>query len=161
MKKAIAFHIPSLVGGGAERVICNLANGFAGKGYQVTMITNEMEDRQYYKLDDRVTRVVLPKPTGNRLLKIFRRLGILRKAIKDSGAPVVVSFIGMANLRAILATRFMKTKVIVSVRSAPGREYQGKEKWRDFSFVSQKEPCFRQKWLETISPNRYKRNPPF
>ena len=72
MKKAIAFHIPSLVGGGAERVICNLANGFAGKGYQVTMITNEMEDRQYYKLDDRVTRVVLPKPTGEWLLKIFR-----------------------------------------------------------------------------------------
>ena len=134
MEKAIAFHIPALVDGGAERVICNLANHYASKEYHVTMITSEREDHQYHKLDDRVTRVVLPKPTGNRLLKIFRRLGILRKAIKDSGAPVVVSFIGMANLRAILATRFMKTKVIVSVRSAPGREYHGKEKMARFLF---------------------------
>lgn len=134
MRKTIAFHIPSLVGGGAERVICNLANHFAEEGYRVSMITSEMEDHQYYQLDEHVTRVVLPKPTGNRILKIFRRLGILRKAIRDSEAPVVVSFIGMANLRAILATRFMKTKVIVSVRSAPGREYKGKEKLAKFLF---------------------------
>jgi len=127
MNKIIAFHIPSLVDGGAERVICNLANHFAAKGYRVYMITSEMEDRQYHKLDERVTRVMLPKPQGNRVLKIVRRLGILRKAIRDTGAPVVVSFIGKANLRAILATRFMKTKVIVSVRSAPAREYKGKE----------------------------------
>lgn len=134
MRKTIAFHIPSLVGGGAERVICNLANHFAEEGYRVSMITSEMEDHQYYQLDEHVTRVVLPKPTGNRILKIFRRLGILRKAIRDSEAPVVVSFIGMANLRAILATRFMKTKVVVSVRSAPGREYKGKEKLAKFLF---------------------------
>lgn len=128
MERRIAFHIPSLAGGGAERVICNLANYFASRGYKVFMITNEMEDRQYYELDERVDRVVLPKPTGNRIRKIYRRLGILRNAFRDTGAPVVVSFIGMANLRAILATRFMKTRVIVSVRSAPGREYKGKEK---------------------------------
>ncbi len=128
MEKVIAFHIPSLVDGGAERVICNLANYFADRGYRVYMITTDMEDRPYHKLDERVTRSVLPKPTGNRIQKIYRRLGILRNAFRETGAPVVISFIGMANLRAILATRFMKTRVIVSVRSAPAREYKGKEK---------------------------------
>ena len=109
-------------------MICNLANYYASKGFSVCIITNEMEAQQYHTIDERVIRVVLPKPQGNRVLRIFRRLSILRKAIRDTEAPVVISFIGMANLRAILATRFMKTKVIVSVRSAPGREYKGKEK---------------------------------
>lgn len=134
MEKTIAFHIPSLVDGGAERVICNLANHYADKGYRVFMITSEMEDRQYHRLDERVRRVLLPKPTGNRILKIFKRLSILRSTLRQSGTPIVISFIGKANLRTILATRFMKVRVIVSVRSVPAREYAGKELLARFLF---------------------------
>lgn len=121
--KTIAFHIGSLIDGGAERVICNLANYFAQQEYKVYMITNEMEDREYHKLDDKVKRIVMPQPNGGRVKNMFSRVTILRRTIKEIHADVVVAFMRKQNLRAILATRCMPTKAIVSVRSAPEREY--------------------------------------
>lgn len=126
MLKTIAFHISSLVDGGAERVICNLANNFSQKGYKVYMITSKMEDRQYHKLDEKVTRIVMPEPDGGRIANAIHRVTILRDTIRQTGAEAVVSFIGKTNLRTVMATRFLPTKAIVSVRSAPTREYAGK-----------------------------------
>lgn len=41
MKKDIAIFLPSLVGGGAERVMVTLANGFAQRGYRVDLVLAE------------------------------------------------------------------------------------------------------------------------
>ncbi len=123
-EKTIAFHISSLTAGGAERVISNLANEFADKGYEVFMLTDSMEDKEYHRLDERVTRVMIPKSEdGGRIANAIGRIKKLRGAVKDTHAAVLVSFIGKSNIRAVLATRGLKTAVVVSVRSAPAREY--------------------------------------
>ncbi|MBD5531491.1 MAG: glycosyltransferase family 4 protein [Lachnospiraceae bacterium] len=123
-EKTIAFYISSLTAGGAERVISNLANEFAAQGYEVFMLTDSMEDKEYHRLDGRVRRVVLPKSEENgRIANAIGRIQKLRSAVKETRASVLVSFIGKSNIRAVLATRFLKTGVVVSVRSAPAREY--------------------------------------
>lgn len=123
-EKTIAFHISSLTAGGAERVISNLANDFAKRGYEVFMLTDSMEDKEYHRLDERVTRVMIPKSEGKgRIVNAIGRIRKLRSAVKDTHAFMMVSFIGKSNIRAVLATRWLKTGVVVSVRSAPAREY--------------------------------------
>lgn len=123
-EKTIAFHISSLTAGGAERVISNLANEFAAQGYEVFMLTDSMEDKEYHRLDGRVKRVMIPKSEDKgRIRNAAGRIQKLRRAVKETRAAVLVSFIGKTNIRAVLATRFLKTRVVVSVRSAPAREY--------------------------------------
>lgn len=123
-EKTIAFYISSLTAGGAERVISNLANEFAAQGYEVFMLTDTMEDKEYHRLDGRVRRVVLPRSEEKgRIVNALGRIQKLRSAVKETRASILVSFIGKSNIRAVLATRFLKTSVVVSVRSAPAREY--------------------------------------
>ena len=45
--KHIAMYIGSLNKGGAERVLCNLAEYFYGEGYKVTMVTTYLADDEY------------------------------------------------------------------------------------------------------------------
>lgn len=123
-ENTIAFYISSLTAGGAERVISNLANEFAAKGYEVFMLTDTMEDKEYHRLDGRVKRIMIPKSEDKgRVSNAIGRITKLRRAVKETQASVLVSFIGKSNIRAVLATRLLKTKVVVSVRSAPAREY--------------------------------------
>lgn len=120
----IAFYISTLQMGGAERVISNLANGFCEDGYEVYMITENPDRRESYPLHPEVERIMLPKPDKkSRLSNAIERIINVRKIVKKLRICMLVSFIGKANIRAILATRFTNTKCIVSVRSAPAREY--------------------------------------
>lgn len=126
-EKTIAFYISSLTAGGAERVISNLANESAARGYEVFMLTDSMEDKEYHRLDERVKRIMIPKPEKNgRAANAIGRVTKLRSVVKETHAAMLVSFIGKSNLRAVLATRFLRTGVVVSVRSAPAREYPTK-----------------------------------
>ncbi len=123
-RERIAFYISTLQMGGAERVISNLANGFCDKGWKVFMITENPDGKECYPLHPKVERVMLEAPeNGSRLHKAAARITVLRRCVKELRVQVLVSFIGKANIRAVLATRFTKTKSIVSVRSAPAREY--------------------------------------
>ena len=44
-KQTIALYLPSLSGGGAERVMLNLSRGFAEKGYVVDLVLARAEGR--------------------------------------------------------------------------------------------------------------------
>ena len=128
MKKTIVFYIATLTRGGAERVIVNLANYFYGQGYEVYMVTLE-PDEGLYPMEDGIHKVVLDTTQGDgvvgRIKGALERITKVRKLLRDTGAQALVSFIGKTNIRAILAALGTKTKVFVSVRSAPGREYAG------------------------------------
>mgnify|MGYP001031823113 FL=1 len=129
MKNTIVFYIATLTRGGAERVIVNLANYFCRQGWQVYMVTLEA-DEGLYPMEAGIRKVVLtadgkgsiPGRVGNALGRITQ----VRRLLKKTHAAALVSFIGKTNLRAILACLFLKTKVFVSVRSAPAREYPGR-----------------------------------
>ena len=44
----VMFYINGIAGGGAERVITNLANGFEEKGYQSVMVTSFVRPQNEY-----------------------------------------------------------------------------------------------------------------
>ena len=129
VKKTIVFYIATLTRGGAERVIVNLANYFCREGYETYMVTLEPEEG-LYPMEEGIRQIVLPmSPGGGLAVRIGNALGRItqvRRLLKETEAMALVTFIGKTNIRGILAGLGLKTKVFVSVRSAPGREYAGK-----------------------------------
>lgn len=128
MKKTIVFYIATLTRGGAERVMAGLANYFAGQDYRVLLLTLE-EEEGLYPLSERIEKRVLSLPEGgSRFGNVLKRILQVRRVLKETKADAMVAFIGKTNIRAILAGLFLPTKVFVSVRSAPVREYPGMQK---------------------------------
>ncbi|MDE7285979.1 MAG: glycosyltransferase, partial [Lachnospiraceae bacterium] len=122
----IAMLIGSLTRGGAERVLVNLADYFAEKGYLVTMVTQYQKENEY-PLNKKVKRVISDitpqETTGSRIINFVRRFQKLRKIWKSEKPDVILSFIGKNNMMAILTSRFLKIPVAVSVRADPAQEY--------------------------------------
>ena len=127
--KTIAFYIGSLGRGGAERVIVNLAQFFVGEEYDVYLVTKEREKTEY-DVPVGVTRIVADiteQEQGNfRAFNLARRICKLRRIWREISPNIIVSFIRKNNLMAIASSRGMKIPVIVSIRSNPARELQGK-----------------------------------
>lgn len=121
----ICFYISSLSHGGAERVISNLANEMSRRGHNCTLITSYRTEWEY-PLFPEVRRVAL---SPNYLSGFFKRnyyyITKCRQYIKDIKPDLFVSFMGEPNLRAILITIGMESKVILSVRNDPNKEYRG------------------------------------
>lgn len=141
--------ISTLRGGGAERVVSNMANYWAQKGWPVTVLTlSHGHEAPYYQLDPQVVhrdigsyrnpRRSIPNAGALRAMKeIFddsspleRRMLIpelnmiseLRQAIIDTRPECVISFINLTNIRVLLATQGLGLPVIVSERDDPYRD---------------------------------------
>ena len=127
-EKSIAFYIGGLCIGGAERVICNLAEYFYGEGYRVTMVT-KVRDEKEYELNPGIRRIIADitpeEETGSRIRNLFARIAKLKRIWKEVKPDVIVSFIRKNNLMAIASAAPLGIPVVVSVRSAPERELKG------------------------------------
>lgn len=117
----ITIFIGGLIGGGAERVACNLANSLTAFGHTVEMLT--MSDAKgSYPLDGCITRVDLLKECErkndiyNTLLRM-RRLRRYLKANKDVDAYVVM--LPVTITMTILVRGATKAKIILSERNDP------------------------------------------
>lgn len=119
----ILFYISTLSGGGAARVMSNLANYFLHDHYEVMLVTN-LKNESVYELDKNIIRCIIDpeKKYKNSIEKNLYRIWKLRKIIKEYKPDVVVSFMTENNLRCILATLCLNTSVFVSVRSDPNHE---------------------------------------
>lgn len=127
----IVLVISSLGAGGAERVMSNMANYWAGKGWSVTLITLEGGKTDFYRLDARVSRIalgLLGQSTGvfEAVSNNLRRILALRSTIKSSQPDAVISFIDTINVLTLLATRFTGTPVIICERTNPRQHDIGK-----------------------------------
>lgn len=127
-EKSIAFYIGALCIGGAERVICNLAEYFYSEGYRVTMVT-KVRDEKEYELNPGIKRIIADitpeEETASRIRNLFARIAKLKRIWKEVKPDVIVSFIRKNNLMAIASAAPLGIPVIVSVRSAPERELKG------------------------------------
>ena len=128
-QKIIAFYIGSLAKGGAERVVVNLAEYFCQSGYRVYIVTKLREVDEYEYSKD-ITRIIADltdeELADSRIKNFFGRVHKLKKIWKEIKPDVVVSFIKKNNFMALASAKPLKIPVIVSVRSAPEREYAGK-----------------------------------
>jgi glycosyltransferase involved in cell wall biosynthesis len=121
----IAFVIPSLGPGGAERVATLLCNFWAGAGHAVTMITFEGEQTApFYTLDQGVASRKLGAAAGSgsaRLLVNIHRVARLRTLLLEQRPDAVVAFTTDANVISLLATLGSKIPVVISERNQPDR----------------------------------------
>jgi glycosyltransferase involved in cell wall biosynthesis len=110
MNKHIAIFLPSLRGGGAERVMVNLAHEFQEEGYRVDFILSKAEGSYLPKLSKRINLIDL---NSNR---VFWSLKPLVKYLKSNRPPILLSALSHANVVALWAVKLAKTstKVIVT-----------------------------------------------
>ncbi|MCH5248418.1 MAG: glycosyltransferase [Lachnospiraceae bacterium] len=122
----IAFHLNCLEQGGAERVVSNLANQFAKKGYEVIVATEWYGDNEF-KLDTKVKRVHVGLKEGdekkNHLIQILLRVKYLKEFIKEEKPDILIPFARKALYRGLMAAYFMKLPVLISIRTDPVGHY--------------------------------------
>lgn len=110
------FIIGALSFGGAERVICNIANKLAEIGDEVVLIAVHNRESAY-SIDERVR--VINGLSGKRPLS---KLITLRRIVKEEKPKATLSFLTHINLFAILATLGVDTRLVISERNDPARE---------------------------------------
>ena len=125
--KKIAFHLNCLEQGGAERVVTNLANQFAGNGYEV-LIATEWYGENEFQTDELVRRVHVGLREGDenrhRLIQFFLRVKYLRDFLKKEKPDILIPFARRALYRGLMAAYFIKIPVLISIRTDPVGHYE-------------------------------------
>ena len=96
--------ISSLRGGGAERVTVNLANHWATKGWDITVVTLSQRSSDFYELHPAVKRIELELAgkSTNVLAAVWQnihRLIVLRRVLRENQADIAL---GMMNIPSVL-----------------------------------------------------------
>ncbi|MES2573154.1 MAG: glycosyltransferase family 4 protein [Verrucomicrobiota bacterium] len=117
--------IYSLGAGGAERVITTMANYWSAKGWNITLLTAQsLPGHPFYRLRDSVIRrnLDIARCSGNAIEAFknnLRRIRVIRQAISESKADVVISLMSEINILTILATLWSGIPVIVQEQIDP------------------------------------------
>ena len=121
--RSILFITASLGGGGAERVLCTLANAWARRGVQVQIVTLNNTAPFYPLLESVEVRWLgLSRNSTGFLASIKNnacRLRAIRGVIKATAGSKVVSFGTETNILSLLAAVRTRRDVIVSERCDP------------------------------------------
>ena len=125
--KTLMFYINAIHDGGAERVLLQLAKRFAARGYRAVVVTSFV-DAWEYPVPEGVERLSIEQEQidQSRLRRNLSRIEALRRLIREYKPAALISFMAEPNFRAVLASRFLPVKTIVSVRNDPEREYGGR-----------------------------------
>lgn len=124
--------ISSLQCGGAERVMTTMANYWATKDWDITLLT--MDDGRmspFFDLDSRIRHIPLALARISRtplaaIKNNAKRISVLRCAIRASRPEAVISFVDKMNVTTLLATYGLAVPVIVSEHSDPFKNSPGK-----------------------------------
>ena len=123
----IIFYINSINYGGAERVMVNLANEFSKRNYKLCFVTT-VRDKEEYFLDKKIERLNLEEVQSKKTFvkRNISRTIKLRKILKEKRPDIIISFLAEPNFRAIMATRFLGIKNLISIRNDPRKEYSNR-----------------------------------
>lgn len=126
----ITLVIATFTAGGAERVMTIMANYWAERGEDVTLITLSAQSDDWYDLHPRVKRVGLDVLSfsahiGQAIRSNIQRIILLRRALRRSCPDVVISFLDTTNVLTLLASRGLGIPVIASERNDPGKGSMG------------------------------------
>ncbi len=125
--------------GGAERTTANLANEWVAQGAEVSVVTMQSTDVDFYPLNPAVRRVALNVAgtasgplsaiTGN-----IARVRALRRTLRELKPDVVLGIMTTASILAILAARGLPCKVVATEHTHPpllplNRPWQQMRRW--------------------------------
>ena len=127
----VTFLIPSMAGGGAERVISELANEFVKEKIDTTILMTA-EDECVYTLDSRVRLVSVGGISGGSMRKRLKRLADMRRYFRKNRDNILIAFEPDAAFFAAVAKTGLSMKMISSERNDPGSF--GKQKTRKFAY---------------------------
>ncbi len=122
--KKIVFIMPSLAGGGAERVVSILTNYLAKKDYEVTVFLLR-ENQCVYTLNEHVKLDTSSIGTSNGLIKKAATVRNIRNFMIRNKDAVFISFLTNENLYTTFAAIGLSIKVIVSERNDPYQTIKG------------------------------------
>jgi len=107
----ICIFLPSLSGGGAERVMVNLANGFAHRGFSVDLVLVKAEGVYLPLVSDRVQVIDL------NCSRVLTSLSALTRYISAENPHAILSTLDHANVTAIFACALAggSQKVVVRI----------------------------------------------
>ena len=128
----IAFVIPSLGAGGAERVATLLANEWNANGHDVILVTFDTPGTEpFFALDPGVSLRELSASATSRGLSAklgtnVARVSRLGSVLRELHPDVVVAFMTEANVIALWASRGLGVPVVISERNQPERPGLGR-----------------------------------
>lgn len=125
----VALFMPDLSGGGAERVMLNLANGFAGMGLNVDLVLQQQSGVYLDQVDPRVQLHDLEAR------RAAASVGPLVHYLRHRQPDALISALGQMNLVAILARLISTTRVPILVT-----EHQSFDRERDRGLVQKMFP---------------------
>jgi len=122
-KRTLLLTIPTLQGGGAERVMTTLANYWASLGWNITLLTYEKEGTvPFYSIDPSIHLIQINALSLNPFLlpfDVLKRILKMRRVMRLKNPDVVVSFLDMNNILTILAALGLKILMCISERIDP------------------------------------------
>jgi len=137
--KTIAFYLYSLTnkGGGAERMLCFLANALSERGFNIHVITWDEQDKSsYYPLNNRITWHRLSFKSG--IIDKFRRTLTLKSLLQKNKIKLLVGFVMGGDKTIYIAAKLARIKLIAAERNAPVMyhlRYKWYQRWHNFSLL--------------------------
>lgn len=115
----ITLFIGCLTGGGAERVVCNLANHLS-KNHSVTVLT--VSDKQTYELEEDVKHTILYKETGTKLPHLMVNVIRYMKMVKyfaTEKQDVYLTFLPSLTKMIMMHKWLIKCPILLAERCDP------------------------------------------
>lgn len=132
--KKIVLVISSLSSGGAERVMVTLANNFASRGYNVSLITYRDESFDWYEVDNEVKRIVTGyfdhESIVSFAINYFKKTLQIRKLFINLNPDIIISFLTEVNVVTLLASLGLNKKIIISERVDPTMHHDIFSVWK-------------------------------
>ena len=124
---SVAIVIESMGGGGTQQIVKTLNSHWTKKSVNQTLITLKDQSFDEVQLDNEIDRISIQKllPSSNIFHAIknnIRRVLYIRKAINQSDARVVVSFLTTTNILVLISSIGLGKKIIISERNDPYKQ---------------------------------------
>lgn len=117
----VCFIIPSLTGGGAERVVANLANKMDELGHEVKILMTASSDVEY-RLNQGIVLEQITERTQGSIYKRLQRIFLLRRYFKEHTDTAYIAMPTETNMFAVLAAVGLHVNLIISERNDPNRD---------------------------------------
>lgn len=124
--KRLVIFIHSMGGGGAERVTANLANHWAGKGWEITVVTLAPCSLDAYELHPAVERIALnlASDSANVVIGLWqnlRRVMAMRRVLRKIQPDIALGMMTAANVLLALAALGLRIRAVGSEHVHPPR----------------------------------------